>query len=836
MLHGYRQGHQLLASSIALPAPAQRALLALSDTAGATDIRGFHSYLTGYPVPDAPYYALARTWDAPELPRPGSVWTHTLLVHVADLAHLEHVGRLLACFRRPPRERHGSVAIDELEAYEDPVRLPLTVSPDVATAVATDVPRLVPDGLGNEDAVLLRVVSGLYGHPARPVLIVAPSAETVEPLVMALWDQQWPRLRRSFAFCTGAAAGRRVGGEWLDLYVVPPARYREFRRELPDAFVAVGPDDSEEASTPDRIPAPWVDVLARDLRTPVGSPGAGAVRRFLTAYAAEAKPVRAAVAPMAALLRVAADTATGAEPVDTLVDAIGSTFPDRMQGARLKRALFGVSDASLTPLVTTSRPSGTSGERLELRATVRGSNLLMDDAARGPTGRTLDLSSTVPDLSPNFGTKLRSPNAPLDPVPEASAATYTERLPVAEFRVADEPAVLGALATTAFPAAFDPEGLALRRRAARLWSRRRSDAEHVLARVRQGPATALAEPLLRGVVDALDIDDVATLAAAHHGMMYLCVQARPELATAPGVWRADDLRIATLFALGTLEDVRRPRVKDLVAAAAREQAREVSAAFVDLYGASTFPALLDWLNGADPAEAARWDRATYVADEWGRVLREQESVAERWLLSTSVAEVRDVTLAVLTTVLRPTRAIVAPSMRWQPLADALAHHTVPTALEADAAAFVLAVALSEPAAPAAPTLAATAFPLLHDTASGNRMPERAWRLLVPTLPQVPIWREWDRAERIRHAFVAAAVQHSWPGAAFLEALSNPDVLERSAAFAGSWGEGKRYLKGLLRAMDRGELTGRAGQWQVIRDQLGKWGLRFPLFPNVNWLE
>ena len=43
-------------------------------------VPGFESYLTAYPLPRSSLVAFARTWTAPEMPRPGCVWTHTLLI------------------------------------------------------------------------------------------------------------------------------------------------------------------------------------------------------------------------------------------------------------------------------------------------------------------------------------------------------------------------------------------------------------------------------------------------------------------------------------------------------------------------------------------------------------------------------------------------------------------------------------------------------------------------------------------------------------------------------------------------------------------------------------
>src|SRR4051794_9036647 len=87
-LFGYNDGHRLLASSTRLPPEAASLLLVHSDL-----LPGFKSaqsdrYWTGLPIPSAKVYALMRTWLAPELSRPGCVWTHVLLIRFADMARL----------------------------------------------------------------------------------------------------------------------------------------------------------------------------------------------------------------------------------------------------------------------------------------------------------------------------------------------------------------------------------------------------------------------------------------------------------------------------------------------------------------------------------------------------------------------------------------------------------------------------------------------------------------------------------------------------------------------------------------------------------------------------
>src|SRR5947207_4109313 len=91
LLHGYSQGHRLLASSTRLPDDLTRVILRMSDLSGPNIVPGFEDYLSGYPLRALDAYAFARTWYAPEMKRPGCVWTHTLVVPNESLSAVHSI-------------------------------------------------------------------------------------------------------------------------------------------------------------------------------------------------------------------------------------------------------------------------------------------------------------------------------------------------------------------------------------------------------------------------------------------------------------------------------------------------------------------------------------------------------------------------------------------------------------------------------------------------------------------------------------------------------------------------------------------------------------------------
>ncbi|MGJ7918413.1 hypothetical protein ACI48D_23455 [Massilia sp. LXY-6] len=76
-LHGYSDGHRQLACSARVGPKDTRLMLVMSDVSGPGVAQSGLAYLTGYPLQESGFYALSKTWPAPEMPRPGCVWTHT---------------------------------------------------------------------------------------------------------------------------------------------------------------------------------------------------------------------------------------------------------------------------------------------------------------------------------------------------------------------------------------------------------------------------------------------------------------------------------------------------------------------------------------------------------------------------------------------------------------------------------------------------------------------------------------------------------------------------------------------------------------------------------------
>src|SRR6266853_5107851 len=186
-LFGYDDGHRELASSIELPPSVKSTLLFLSDLAPGLTNFPENGYWTGTPMLGFEHYALLRTWAASEKRRPGSVWTHVVLVPFGDLAKLEDLGLLRTLFFRPDR--------GDLNHYRKVLSLDPGLDGGISRrySIATSEARVFFDAVYGGAAP--RIIEGQIGEH--------------DDLLFAMWSQQWPRLRQAFSFRTAGVESIR---------------------------------------------------------------------------------------------------------------------------------------------------------------------------------------------------------------------------------------------------------------------------------------------------------------------------------------------------------------------------------------------------------------------------------------------------------------------------------------------------------------------------------------------------------------------------------------------------------------------------------------------------
>jgi hypothetical protein len=188
-LHGYRQGHQLLSSTIRLPKADQDLIDRLSDVAGPLSPgERFAPYLTLYPLPSEKHYVVARTWQDFEAPRAGCVRTRSVLVPMSEWQEMQDVSAIVAVATEAgadqPAERRAPAAVAALLPPVDPLQ-------------------------GTE------VIEAMFLEERAPIVVF--DAEKPEPLAVRLTTALWPGFRRTFSMSTFARSPRTIGRRSFDL-------------------------------------------------------------------------------------------------------------------------------------------------------------------------------------------------------------------------------------------------------------------------------------------------------------------------------------------------------------------------------------------------------------------------------------------------------------------------------------------------------------------------------------------------------------------------------------------------------------------------------------------
>nr|WP_296280792.1 hypothetical protein [Pseudoxanthomonas sp.] len=202
-IHGYRKGHQLLATSLALPREDQATLDRLSDVAGPLRPREeFEPYLSAYPLPSASHYVIARTWQDSTVPRAGCVRTMSVLIEMKDWRQSAPIGAALWLLSTPGLPSVEGAHSTDVEAIGD---IGLPVAPEFNAS---------------------ELLEAIFFEEFMPVAMFdAPSPDAIASRVLAAL---WPDIRSRFALSTFALSPRKIGGRDFDLVFAPGSAKSKF--------------------------------------------------------------------------------------------------------------------------------------------------------------------------------------------------------------------------------------------------------------------------------------------------------------------------------------------------------------------------------------------------------------------------------------------------------------------------------------------------------------------------------------------------------------------------------------------------------------------------------
>jgi hypothetical protein len=270
VVHGYRDGHRQLAGSLVLDIEAADLMALASDLLTSRSLHANESYITGYPLKSEHKYVFARTWPAPEMSRPGCVWTHSLVIDYLTVSKIDDAGIILSLFERP--------TLATLSDYGCTLTL--------GRESHTDYFPTIPEDYADE------VVQRIYGKrlPHREVTLASRGVEKDTYTAFAVWAQLPPRLRRATVLCTAASSSELPVESELSI---------RFSAE-PIALISSSEQEGRRASSTFR----GLRLLAKDLTRRSTTP----LRQFLRRYSVDVNgplPAMGGLAQVFLLLREA---------------------------------------------------------------------------------------------------------------------------------------------------------------------------------------------------------------------------------------------------------------------------------------------------------------------------------------------------------------------------------------------------------------------------------------------------------------------------------------------------------------------------------------------------
>lgn len=297
MLHGYSQGHNLLAASIIIPYEEDMDLVFTQSDWDeySSPYDNDSSYLTIYPLKKSGYIVVAKSWYANEMERPGCVWTQSLLVKIDEIEQEFNFEELLDVFRRPERDKY------------DMYTLPIQVKSEDFRAT----PLVSSISAGNVGGLLKLLSQKTQGASYR---VEMPSIE-YQKLVLRLIQYLPTEMLRETSVCSGTLLQRRINGHPFSLQFTPQT----------DKLLA-----SSKIDVDDDIFRFWSESVYDDLRSLFKL-----IRLFSKDIGDSTERLKAAISLICLLLQTYQE---GKDvKMETILDVILSAFPEKEDGMTVKQ-------------------------------------------------------------------------------------------------------------------------------------------------------------------------------------------------------------------------------------------------------------------------------------------------------------------------------------------------------------------------------------------------------------------------------------------------------------------------------------------------------------------
>lgn len=219
------------------------------------------------------------------------MWTHTVLIEFADLAGISNLRQIADLLSRPTP--------GQFEQYRNPIDFRDSQPKRCAPAA--------------ESLWVSAIALALYSDPKQAVVAVREPEVDVDELVLALWEQQWPKLRRSFRFCTLSLSDRSQDSMPFDLQLLP-AEAPHIRSRFPEITTVNSKFDHQRRTL-------WLQDVLDDLRIP----DQNGLRAFLRAVGSETGGERSNFLPITAVHAQSLKFGSDGQAVNSAIEIVSET-------------------------------------------------------------------------------------------------------------------------------------------------------------------------------------------------------------------------------------------------------------------------------------------------------------------------------------------------------------------------------------------------------------------------------------------------------------------------------------------------------------------------------
>lgn len=254
------------------------------------------SAFSGYPVAGGGFHCFAMTWQAFEMPRPGCVWTHSLIISDTDLAHIRSLSDIISLFRRPTLNTDYQIYSMPLEIRNNGKKQP-------------PPPREIIDLL----------LSTYYGSNKKGIVQIDVSTKLAERSLLAFSSQQWPKLRRKFSFYLGYEGKKNSD---FEIFI-------QLGRNMSQSIL-----QSSTANTHFQGSTDWITLAAIDI---LEANPESSLRTFLRSFGSDFEDVRQAFIPLVRIFIVLFHESPSATVV---LKEMAAHFANEADAKRLKSETF----------------------------------------------------------------------------------------------------------------------------------------------------------------------------------------------------------------------------------------------------------------------------------------------------------------------------------------------------------------------------------------------------------------------------------------------------------------------------------------------------------------